>query len=78
MGDDTNNLTPKQAGEAAVKQFLLGLYRRELQAVDAAAANADDRETISQMRADIEALVVDIKVREQTFRDQADTDMGSI
>lgn len=77
LGDESG-LTGAAAAHESVVRFWTGLYRRELQAVDAAAANATDRATIDQLRDDIETLLAAIKVREEAFKAQADTDMGNI
>ena len=74
LGEDADGLTKKQAGELACRRFLKGLYDKEFQRVNVAAATESDRTTMDDNRASIDSLTAAIKATERILRDQADTD----
>ena len=74
LGEDSDGLTPRQAGELACRRFLRGLYDKEIQRVDAANDTAAARTEIDTCRATIDTQIATIRSLEQALRDQAETD----
>ena len=62
------------AGELAGRRFFRGLYDKELQRVDVAAATAFARSTMDTCRVTIATQEATIRSLEQALRDQAETD----